>query len=131
MDHNVIPLCYLLPSALVRGIESRIVARIDSKCCMYVCMYVFPSRFWNVISLTVTGKDRLLLYTTCMFRACACSRYRDTQGCQETERRTYCRAKATTRKRKQRQSEAERGTYEDTKRKRRGKSCLQTRPWLC
>ena len=36
----------LLPSALARGIVSRIVARIGSKCCMYVymyvCMYVFP-----------------------------------------------------------------------------------------
>ena len=30
----------LLPSALARGIESRIVARFGSKCCMYVCMYV-------------------------------------------------------------------------------------------
>ena len=28
--------------------------------CMYVCMY-FQSRFWNAISLTVNGKDRLLL----------------------------------------------------------------------
>ena len=26
-----------------------------------VCMYVFQSRFWNAISLTVIGKDRLLL----------------------------------------------------------------------
>ena len=34
----------LLPSTLVRSIELRIVARIVSKC----CMYVFPSCFWNL-----------------------------------------------------------------------------------
>ena len=38
---------------------------------------------------------------------------------QETERRAYFLAKATARKRRQRQLEAERGVCEDTKRRRR------------
>ena len=41
-SNNTIVVYDLLPSALARGIVSRIVARIGSKCCMYVCMYVFP-----------------------------------------------------------------------------------------
>ena len=41
-----------LPSTLARGIESRIVARIGSKCCMY--MYVFPFCFWNTYVTSCT-----------------------------------------------------------------------------
>ena len=40
--------CALLPSALARDIGSQIVAR-DWQLVLYVCMYVFPSRFWNAI----------------------------------------------------------------------------------
>ena len=47
---------------------------------------------------------------------------------QETERRAYFLAKATARKRRQRQLEAERGVCEDTKRRRRDDLCVESLP---
>jgi len=75
--------CHLciLPSALARGIGSQSVARDDSKCCMYIYIYVrhtfgMQLNFCDVIATSRLVRGQVKLKTTPLWRAPTCQMHK-------------------------------------------------------